>query len=292
MTADLHSFISDLLHRRDLTDRDEFALRLAEKLSTVDQWNYDQIKMATGTVGTDLYRRQSTWSKEKLSALITVAIMRRWPSSPHQPAKKTKEIIRILFVAGDRGGSRYNQLQIPKEYNSIKEALRASSHGGALELANPILAATHESLVQAYREHPAILHFAGHGNDRSLSIISDQGVLVTDIPVLVENLAAILQNFPLRLRLCVFNTCDSAAIAEQLVDSNVLDTAIGWPGTLDDSVAIAFSRVFYGCLADGLPLARSVALAEQACAAKVGPRLISDAGIDPIAFSFVETSEG
>src|SRR5207245_714677 len=119
-----------------------------------------------------------------------------------------RKSVTILFVAGDRGGSQRNQIQIPRELDSIQNALRGCEHRDAISLANPTLAATHQKLTEAYRHRPAILHFAGHGDDRSLSFISDQGLLVTQIPLVAEQLAAILRNFPERIRLCVLNTCD------------------------------------------------------------------------------------
>src|SRR5207244_9080555 len=139
-----------------------------------------------------------------------------------------RSFITILFVAGDRGGSQRNQIQIPREFDSIQNALRSSEHREAFNLANPILAATHQKLVEAYRHRPRILHFAGHGDDRSLSFISDQGLLVNHIPLIAEHLAAILLSFPERVRLCVLNTCDSASVAKHLVDKRAVGAALGW----------------------------------------------------------------
>jgi hypothetical protein len=173
--------------------------------------------------------------------------------------------VTVLFVAGDRGGLQQNQIQIPKELESIKEAIRGSEYRGHFNLAVPILAVTHENLVAAYRERPVVLHIAGHGNDRSLSILSEQGLLVSQTALLKEQLAAILGSFPERVFLCVFNTCHSSDMAEYLVRENIVKAAIGWPGTLDDSKAITFARLLYGRLGDGLSLSQAVALANEGC---------------------------
>ena len=45
--------------------------------------------------------------------------------------------VTILFIAGDRGGSQQNQLQIPKEYDEIQGALRASEHRDLISLGKP-----------------------------------------------------------------------------------------------------------------------------------------------------------
>lgn len=199
--------------------------------------------------------------------------------------------VTILFVAGDRGGTQANQIQIPREFDSIKDAIRGSEHRQAFNLASPILAATHQKLVAAYREKPVILHFAGHGDDRSLSFILDQGLLVSQTPIIAEQLTTILQNYSERVRLCVLNTCDSVSIAKHLVDAHVVDAAIGWPVKVTDGAAITFSRMLYQCLGDGLTLSNSVHLAAESYGSEDKPVLYIDPDIDPNDFTFVEGSE-
>lgn len=197
----------------------------------------------------------------------------------------------VLFIAGDRGGSQRNQIQIPREMDSIRSALEGSRHRESFRLASPILAATPEKLVAAYRDRPAILHFAGHGDDRGLSFILDQGVVVSTTPVIAKQLATILGNIPDRVYLCVLNTCDSESIAKYLVDEHVVNAAVGWPSKLDDTVAITFSRVLYKCLGDGLTLSKSLSLAAESCDSEEKPVLHTDAGVDPNIFAFVERNE-
>lgn len=180
---------------------------------------------------------------------------------------------RILFIAGDRGGSQHHQIQIPREFHSIDEALRASEHRGSLILVPPILAATHQKLVVAYRSRPEILHFAGHGDDRSLSFLVDQELLVSTAPIIAEKLAEILLSFPYRVKLCVLNTCRSAPVAKHLVEVHAVESAIGWPSKLADANAITFCRTFYGVLGDGLALESSVKLAAESTTSEEPPIL-------------------
>jgi hypothetical protein len=200
--------------------------------------------------------------------------------SAKSPSQSARASIPVVFVAGDRGGSQRNQAQIPKEFSSIQDALRGSEHRDAFVVAPPVLGATRQAIVEAYRHKPTILHFAGHGDERSLSFILDQGVLVSQTNVAAEQLVSILRSFPQRVRLCVLNTCASAEIAAHLAASGVVDAAIGWPSRVTDDVAIAFSRALYGRLGDGLPLARSVVLAEQSCGCEKSPVLCTSDGID------------
>jgi hypothetical protein len=202
--------------------------------------------------------------------------------TPRLPATQQKDVKRvILFVAGDRGGHSRNQAQTPRELTAIQEALRSSENRGTLELAQPILGVSRERFVEAYRHHPMILHFAGHGDDRSLSFVLDQGAVVSSAGVPPEQLATILKSFPNRIRLCVLNTCESSAIAQYLANENVVDAAVGWPARVTDEAAIAFSRTLYGSLSDGLDLSKSVTLAWQASGATDEPMLHTAEGIDP-----------
>jgi hypothetical protein len=190
----------------------------------------------------------------------------------------------ILFVAGDRGGSQRNQAQIPRELKAIQEGIDASKHRELFEVVTPILAASRQTLVEAYRRNPTILHLAGHGDDRSLSLICDQGIVVTETQLLASELEAILGGFPTRVRLCVLNTCSSAEIAQQLVAKGVVEAAIGWTAKVPDATAIAFSRAFYGCITDGLSLSNAMTLASQSCGADPHPSFYVGATITDVVF--------
>jgi len=198
-----------------------------------------------------------------------------------------KDPVTVLFIAGDRGGGQSNQLQVPREHKAINEAIQSSTFRDSLKPAQPIFGVTVQQLALAYGERPSILHFAGHGNDRSLSFILDHGVIASNTALVDEQLAAIIRQFPNRVRLCVLNTCSSASVAEHLVASDAVDAAMGWPTRLTDSVAIAFSGTLYKCLGDGLELLRSVTLAGESSGSTEKPVLHTAGGIDPKVLTFV-----
>jgi len=289
MTNDFHTFISSILHDHGFIDRDEFALRVANNLKTIRHWDKADIKAAARQVSTNLHKLNRERTKDETIELIASRLLKRWPSDPRPPVTVGEGVINILFIGGDRGGSRRNQVQLPLEFHAIDDAIRGSEYGKHFQVAKPMLMTTHERLVTAYRARPSIMHFGGHGDDRSLSIMLDQGVLIAEAPLEGKQLAVILKSFPERVHLCVLNTCASASIAEHLVTSNSVDFAVGWSGTLDDSVAIAFTRTLYGSLGDGLHLSQAVALGEQSCGASESPLLYSAQGVDPTDFSFVES---
>jgi CHAT domain len=183
--------------------------------------------------------------------------------------------VKVLLIAGDRGGTQVNQLQIPREYGAIQEALRSCKHRDVIALANPILGATREKLAVAYREIPTIVHFSGHGNDRSLSIVEDRDVIAREIPLDGKQLCEMFKTMHPRVRLCVLNSCGSKVLAQQLVEAGAVECAIGWPERVSDSAAIAFSRALYGALGDGLCIDEALSVA----------KIASGTGEEPVLFT-------
>ena len=183
--------------------------------------------------------------------------------------------VRILFIIGDRGGSQVNQLQAPKEYHAIQDALHACKHRDVITLSNPILGATRERLALAYRERPTIMHFAGHGNNRSLSIIEDHEILANETRLDADQLCNMLGTMQEHIRLFVLNACASLELANRLVGAGVVSCAIGWPAKVADSAAIAFSAALYGALGDGRSIGDAVAVAKVACGTADEPILVA-----------------
>ena len=191
---------------------------------------------------------------------------------PRTPVAEDRSSVKVLFIAGDRGGSQDSQLQIPQEIHAIQGALRACEHRSVITLANPILAATREKLAGAYRERPAVVHFAGHGNDRSLSIIDDHPLFAGETPLDADYLCDLLRTMQVRVRLCVLNSCVSVDLAQRLVDEGAVDCAVGWPADVSDSAAIAFSRALYAALGDGRCIRDAVSIG----------RIASGTGAQPV----------
>ncbi len=178
----------------------------------------------------------------------------------------------ILFVAGDRGGSRQNQIQMPNEYEAIQDALRASEYRNSIALTRPILAATRARLAHAYRQRATVFHFVGHGDERSLAILEDNQVLVQEAELTAEQLKAVLMPVEgIKVTLCVLNACESARLAGEIVDAGVVEYAIGWPKTVSDSTAIAFSRGLYGALGDGRTVLDAFGVGRSVCGTNEGP---------------------
>ena len=161
----------------------------------------------------------------------------------------SRNSVTILFIAGDRGGFQSNQLQTSDEYDAIQDALRASEYRDSISLGKPILAATRKKLAHAYRHRPQIVHFAGHGNERKLSIIETYHGSAYETALSAEELCEVLRTMDVTL--CVLNACESEGIARHLVDAGTVEYAVGWPNKVSDSTAIALSRSLYEALGDG-----------------------------------------
>jgi hypothetical protein len=194
---------------------------------------------------------------------------------PPSGGAERRSSVRILFIAGDRGGSRVNYLQLPKEYHAIQDARHACTHRDVIALANPIFAATRERLALAYRERPTIVHFAGHGDERSLSIVEDLGLLANETPLDANQFCDMLRTMQDHVLLCILTACRSVELAQQLVNEGVVTFAVGWPGKVSDSAAIAFSGALYSALGDGRGINDSVSVARVACGMGNEPLLIA-----------------
>ena len=176
--------------------------------------------------------------------------------------------VRIQFVAGDRGGGQRNQLQTPKEYATIKAVIQTTEHRDRLTAPHPVFAASIHDFGTLYTAHAAILHFSGHGDDRSLTFLRDQELLADTVALPEEQIVAILDAFPAKIPLCIFNVCNSLNLATALTVNGIVDFAVGWNGKVSDSTAIAFSRAIYTHLGNGLSLGQAFAIA-QCCVAPV-----------------------
>ena len=246
--------------------------------------NFDTVlRMGASSAGFECYFKVPVLSGDvrvpSLESEQVFCVLPNGSSPPPSQGRSTSEAdsrnsVTILFIAGDRGGSQQNQLQIPKEYDEIQGALRASEHRDLISLAPAILAVTREKLAHAYRHRPKIVHFAGHGDERSLSIIEDHNILVNEAALSAEEFLAVLKTMEEGVVLCVLNACESEGFARDLVGGGGTRYAVGWPNKVSDSTAIAFSRSLYGALGNGRTMGDAFHIAKVACGPREVPVLI------------------
>jgi hypothetical protein len=172
--------------------------------------------------------------------------------------------LHILAVMADPALSGRESLDLEQELAHLEAACRGS---GDIRL-SVLKKASLPSLQQGLTSGPVhVLHFMGHGQfDKA----TGEGTLFFEepdgspFPISGRTLAHLIKNFP-QLRLVVLNACDTARAAREdgLLPFSGMATALvegGVPAVLAmqipvaDDAAIAFSRMFYHCLAQGDPV--------------------------------------
>jgi hypothetical protein len=292
MTDDLHSFISDILHGRNLVDRDEFALRLSEGIQNVDNWNHEKIATAIRKCQTSLFRRQREWPRTKLTELLVNAILRRWPTDPRQPSTDKQSKIRILFVSANPSEVIDHDpvtglplviqpLRLDQEFRAVHRKIRLSDHNKRLELISwP--AAKPSDLVQAFNEvRPKIVHFSGHGDTNELVLIDSNGQAQSVPKHALEMLFKTIRD---EIRVVVLNACYSAHQAEAIAKH--IDCTVGMKQPISDDAAITFASAFYGAIGFGRSVKEAfdqgiVELMLVNSDESLIPKLHSRKGIDP-----------
>jgi hypothetical protein len=146
-------------------------------------------------------------------------------------------------------------------------------------------------VINSHHEQPDVFHFAGHGEERKLTLLEDRDLAVERIDVQVAHLVEFFTHFPCRIRLAYFSTCYSAALARHLAEQGGVDLAIGYPGKIADDLAIAFAESFYQLLGDGQPVARAFGMAKLRLAKldeAAHPVLVAAPGVSPETYCFTE----
>lgn len=131
----------------------------------------------------------------------------------------------------------------------VQRRLRESEHRESVEFQwRP--ATQLPDLVQILNEvRPHVVHFSGHGSQRGLVFENDEGHAVT---LLNDQLAALLRVTVDRLRVVVFNSCDSSTQAE--LACLELEAAIGNHEPISDQAAQVFAGQLYNAIGFGKSL--------------------------------------
>jgi hypothetical protein len=163
------------------------------------------------------------------------------------PWQQVPETITVLFIASspeDQDG-----LRIDKEMREIQQRVRLADHRDALRFEYAVAAQPSDLLQRLNEVKPDVVHFSGHSDAAGLAMEDNDGltrVLATD------ELATLLSVSSRRIRLAVFNSCESADHAAVAVRH--LDAAIGMEQSIGDAAAQSFAGQLYSSIAFGLPL--------------------------------------
>src|SRR5438874_1620479 len=109
--------------------------------------------------------------------------------------------VKVLFIAGERAAGRQAALNLTNEFKAMQEGIQSGRHRDAYTLCEPIFDASRKDLPKSLVRHrPAIVHFAGHGEDRTLQLLDERGF---PAPVTSEDIVQLFSNVPDPVRLLV-----------------------------------------------------------------------------------------
>jgi CHAT domain-containing protein len=161
--------------------------------------------------------------------------------------------LRVLVAVSQPKDAR--ELDVSSELGAIQSALARSSEKVVLDVFE---AASCDELLSRLRQGYHVLHYIGHGafNGHEGYLILEDAEGRAD-PVSASLLGQIVAGSSLRL--AVLNACETAThglqnpfggLAHQLAKSG-MPAVLAMQGSISDAAARAFSREFYGALADG-----------------------------------------
>jgi hypothetical protein len=164
--------------------------RAAEKKATIERERVDS-------------RRESAQRKQMARLRTQIEDQARLLAAA--PWDQTPETITVFFVASspeDQDG-----LRIDKEMREIQQKVRMADHRDALRFQYAVAAQPADLLQRLNEVKPDIVHFSGHSGSAGLAMEDNDGLtryLSTD------ELATLLSVSSRRIRLAVFNACESA----------------------------------------------------------------------------------
>lgn len=159
--------------------------------------------------------------------------------------------LKVLFIAANPEDQ--SRLRLEEEFRLIQKRLRATEMRDRIDLV-PRLATRPDELIDALNEErPQVVHFSGHGSNLSELLFQDDSGRTRLIPL--GTVAGIISTVSQDVRLAVFNSCFSSAVAEGVIKH--IDAAVGMNDSIDDDTARVFAAQLYSSLGYGLSVARA-----------------------------------
>ena len=217
------------------TKKAEEKRRAAEKKATIDRERTDSRRESA-------HRKEVAGLRDRIEDQARLLAAAPWDRAP--------EAITVLFVASspeDQDG-----LRIDKEMREIQRRVRMADHRDALRFEYAVAAQPADLLQRLNEVKPDVVHFSGHGGAPGLAMEDNDGLTRVLNP---DELATLLSVSSRRIRLAVFNACESAEHAESALGH--LDAAIGMEQSIEDEAAKNFAGQLYSSIAFGLPISKA-----------------------------------
>jgi CHAT domain-containing protein len=193
--------------------------------------------------------------------------------------------ITVLFLASSPEDQ--EPLRLDKETREIQKELRSSKYRDSIWFEWRLARRTTDLIQDLNEVEPQVLHFSGHGNRAELVFEDENGNATT---LDNDQLRRLLQVGGDRIRLVVFNSCESAAQAQ--LACQYIDVAIGMETSIDDESAKTFAAQLYNSLGFGLSVADAFRQASLQAELAHGkdfnePKLFTASGVDAAALVLV-----
>ncbi len=153
--------------------------------------------------------------------------------------------IKIFFLAANPSGTQ--RLNLDQEIRAIDSALRQTEAQDLFDVRSHW--AVHISDLQGLllRHQPEIVHFSGHGSERSEIILLDENNRAAAVPArALSDLFGIMRA---SIRCVVLNACYSAHQAAAIAEH--VDCVIGMTDQIADRASLEFAAAFYRALGYG-----------------------------------------
>lgn len=150
----------------------------------------------------------------------------------------------VLFLASNPFAAR--PVNLPREAREIADSVRQRTSGDAIEFTTEWAVRRRDLQPALLRHRPAIVHYAGHGEEGGIFLESEGGAPKR---VSTEALREMFSALRPRIRVVVLNACHSWATVETL--NGLVDYAVGMDGEIGDRSAVSFATGFYTALAFG-----------------------------------------
>lgn len=189
------------------------------------------------------------------------------------------EEVTVLFLASSPEDQQ--ALRLDRETREIQKQFRATEYRDSIWF-EWRLARRLTDLIQDLNEvKPHILHFSGHGSRAELAFEDADGNTAS---LGNDQLERLFKAGGDRVRLAVFNTCESTPQAE--LARNHVDVAIGMESSIGDETAKTFAAQLYNSLGFGLSVGEAFRQATLQVELAHGedqdvPKLFAAAGVDP-----------
>jgi hypothetical protein len=195
--------------------------------------------------------------------------------------------ITVLFLAASPVDQ--TRLRLGPETREIQKRVRASEHRDAVNLEWRLGRQLADLIEELSEVEPDVLHFSGHSDTAVLALETPDGKTA---PLAKDQLERLIAVSGKSIRLVIFNSCHSAALASSICQAGTVDVAIGMNAAITNEAAKIFAGQFYASIGNGHSVLQAFEEARLQLdlvdtASEDLPQLFSAEGVEPNAVVLV-----